>query len=177
MFIVNNIVPLIYSDHPVTFLPMDDADVRAMDSQDRESCQGSHQASNDHTPDDVCTVDKTIVDRTVVAVSEPGCRCRRNRCLKMYCECLAAGNQCQATCKCVQCENAEGAHATRLRTRRSLLNLVTDTSCCCKMTKCLKKYCECFKAGTPCGEHCKCKDCENFGQIGMLGLIATTLAS
>ena len=34
--------------------------------------------------------------------------------------------------------------------------------CCnCKKSRCLKLYCECFAAGRPCGELCKCKDCYN----------------
>lgn len=33
--------------------------------------------------------------------------------------------------------------------------------CNCKKSKCLKKYCECFQAGIPCGESCKCCGCHN----------------
>lgn len=33
--------------------------------------------------------------------------------------------------------------------------------CKCKKTKCLKKYCECFSSGMPCGMFCKCENCEN----------------
>jgi hypothetical protein len=28
--------------------------------------------------------------------------------------------------------------------------------CHCKKSQCQKKYCECFQAGVPCGENCKC---------------------
>ena len=31
--------------------------------------------------------------------------------------------------------------------------------CGCKRTRCLKKYCECFCAGTWCGDKCKCENC------------------
>jgi len=33
--------------------------------------------------------------------------------------------------------------------------------CNCKKSKCLKKYCECFQAGIPCGDSCKCCGCHN----------------
>ena len=33
--------------------------------------------------------------------------------------------------------------------------------CSCKKSKCLKLYCECFKAQRMCGVHCKCADCHN----------------
>lgn len=33
--------------------------------------------------------------------------------------------------------------------------------CKCKRSKCLKKYCECFNAGVPCNETCKCEGCKN----------------
>ncbi|ETW04383.1 hypothetical protein H310_04668 [Aphanomyces invadans] len=35
--------------------------------------------------------------------------------------------------------------------------------CHCKKSFCQKKYCECFQAGVPCGENCKCIDCKNQG--------------
>jgi len=33
--------------------------------------------------------------------------------------------------------------------------------CNCKMSKCLKLYCECFQVLGYCGEHCRCLDCFN----------------
>ncbi|DAZ98403.1 TPA: hypothetical protein N0F65_000117 [Lagenidium giganteum] len=33
--------------------------------------------------------------------------------------------------------------------------------CHCKKSACRKKYCECFQAGVPCGENCRCIDCKN----------------
>ena len=33
------------------------------------------------------------------------CRCKRNRCNKKYCICLAAGRACNDACKCTDCEN------------------------------------------------------------------------
>lgn len=34
--------------------------------------------------------------------------------------------------------------------------------CNCTRSNCLKKYCECFKAGIKCNpDHCRCRDCKN----------------
>ena len=35
--------------------------------------------------------------------------------------------------------------------------------CNCRKSRCLKLYCECFKAGRDCGAHCRCTDCANSG--------------
>ncbi len=35
--------------------------------------------------------------------------------------------------------------------------------CNCKKSFCLKKYCECYQAGVPCTELCKCEGCKNCG--------------
>ena len=35
------------------------------------------------------------------------------------------------------------------------------TSCHCKRTRCIKRYCECFSKGFPCSSNCGCKDCGN----------------
>jgi len=37
----------------------------------------------------------------------------------------------------------------------------TEEGCNCKRSKCLKRYCECFQAGRPCGVGCMCENCEN----------------
>lgn len=38
--------------------------------------------------------------------------------------------------------------------------------CNCKKSHCMKKYCECFQAGVPCGAACKCVECENCNEDG-----------
>ena len=37
-----------------------------------------------------------------------GCRCKRSKCLKKYCECYSAGVACNESCQCVGCANCEG---------------------------------------------------------------------
>lgn len=40
--------------------------------------------------------------------------------------------------------------------------------CKCSRTRCMKKYCECYRASVPCSLRCVCVDCRNpFGQAGM----------
>lgn len=39
--------------------------------------------------------------------SEGGCKCKKTRCLKKYCECFADGRGCGVECECVDCSNAE----------------------------------------------------------------------
>ena len=34
-----------------------------------------------------------------------GCTCKKTHCLKMYCECFAAGKKCGEECGCVACKN------------------------------------------------------------------------
>lgn len=39
--------------------------------------------------------------------------------------------------------------------------VIHTRGCKCKTTKCLKKYCECFKKGIGCSPLCSCLDCQN----------------
>ena len=101
------------------------------------------------------------------------CNCRNSRCLKLYCDCFAAGRWCKG-CNCVDCHNDlahakerdEAIRATLEKNPKAFRAKVKDTAhasgCHCKKSKCLKKYCECFEAGIHCGAKCKCADCENY---------------
>lgn len=35
------------------------------------------------------------------------CKCKKSRCLKLYCDCFARGQYCQGDCVCVQCLNTK----------------------------------------------------------------------
>ena len=35
------------------------------------------------------------------------CSCRRSKCLKLYCDCLANNEYCGPDCLCIQCRNQE----------------------------------------------------------------------
>ncbi|CAD8098060.1 unnamed protein product [Paramecium sonneborni] len=36
-----------------------------------------------------------------------GCKCKKNFCLKGYCDCFAKGMQCNNLCKCIECKNTQ----------------------------------------------------------------------
>ena len=106
------------------------------------------------------------------------CNCKKSKCLKLYCECFAALKYCQG-CNCMDCYNnadfeqirLEAIQSTKERNPSAFKTKVMkmnegeerhSTGCNCKKSQCLKKYCECFEAGMICGEHCKCKSCQNY---------------
>lgn len=99
------------------------------------------------------------------------CNCKKSKCLKLYCECFANGSFCQG-CSCTDCHNTEGhqievAKAKRLVEEKNPLAMKRRCSeeeiivCNCSRSACLKKYCECFKAGKKCGSKCNCNGCKN----------------
>lgn len=106
---------------------------------------------------------------------EPQCKCKKSRCLKLYCDCFALLKFCGDKCSCTECQNDPKFEevrkvaivATRQRTPTAFTNKVTPTSthvagCHCSRSQCLKKYCECFLGGAVCGDNCKCTACQNY---------------
>jgi hypothetical protein len=111
------------------------------------------------------------------AGSRRGCNCKKSQCLKLYCECFAAGDFCAAGCACANCVNTQADFGSVLAARGVVLSKnpaafeekVTKREghrrgCRCKRSRCLKKYCECFHAGAACNpEVCQCEGCRNKG--------------
>eukprot|EP00798_Chlamydomonas_sp_ICE-L_P026386 gene26386-17479_t len=109
------------------------------------------------------------------------CSCRKNRCLKLYCQCFSSGVFCSA-CACLDCSNTtDNAAQVDLEMRRALVrnpgafgskvvpkedggSVEHKIGCRCRKSRCIKKYCECFNEGVHCSKDlCRCMDCYNQG--------------
>eukprot|EP00656_Telonema_subtile_P001362 TRINITY_DN1061_c0_g1_i1.p1 TRINITY_DN1061_c0_g1~~TRINITY_DN1061_c0_g1_i1.p1 ORF type:complete len:393 (-),score=48.29 TRINITY_DN1061_c0_g1_i1:317-1495(-) len=127
------------------------------------------------------TITRPLVITTPTEVEVPttekkSCRCRKSKCLKLYCECFAGQEKCTSSCKCISCENTaeharvrEEAKLAIIRSRsvdsdgNSVGNDVHVGKCNCRRSGCRKKYCECFNACVECTSACKCVGCVNTG--------------
>ncbi|POO02113.1 Lin-54-like protein [Trema orientale] len=119
------------------------------------------------------------------------CNCKKSKCLKLYCECFAAGVYCIEPCSCQECFNKPIHEDTVLATRKqiesrnplafapkvirssdSVPEFGDESSktpasarhkrgCNCKKSSCLKKYCECYQGGVGCSISCRCEGCKN----------------
>ncbi|GAB4851050.1 hypothetical protein Ancab_030348 [Ancistrocladus abbreviatus] len=119
------------------------------------------------------------------------CNCKKSKCLKLYCECFAAGVYCVEPCSCQDCFNKPIHEDTVLATRKqiesrnplafapkvirssdSVPDLGDESTgtpasarhkrgCNCKKSSCLKKYCECYQGGVGCSISCRCESCKN----------------
>ncbi|XP_004955606.1 protein tesmin/TSO1-like CXC 3 isoform X1 [Setaria italica] len=119
------------------------------------------------------------------------CSCKKSKCLKLYCECFAAGVYCSEPCSCQGCLNKPIHEEIVLSTRKQIefrnplafapkVIRMSDASletgedpnntpasarhkrgCNCKKSSCLKKYCECYQGGVGCSSNCRCESCKN----------------
>lgn len=120
------------------------------------------------------------------------CKCKKSRCLKLYCDCFAGQKFCVPACTCDDCHNTDRPQHEVARTEaiehsisrnpKAFISKVQSTpdasqhmiGCKCKRSGCLKKYCECFALGLLCSENCKCTQCQNSlkGRAAMARVIA-----
>ena len=102
------------------------------------------------------------------------CTCKNSKCLKLYCACFGNGVSCSDNCSCSDCHNKNGfekdiQRAKSIITRRNpkafepkiIHGTRHSKGCTCKTTRCLKKYCECYRAGVHCTQSCNCLNCLN----------------
>ena len=107
------------------------------------------------------------------------CTCTRTQCQKKYCACYARGKPCIG-CDCKGCLNNQRDKNTiypeggeiynnnnpkeeEININRNICQDSKSHSIVCNCTKsrCMKKYCECYKMNIPCGSLCRCIDCQN----------------
>lgn len=102
------------------------------------------------------------------------CNCKKSECLKLYCDCFANGEKCIG-CNCRNCSNLIGNEQliknaykdvidkNPIAMKLNLQKQLKINGCNCSKSNCLKKYCECYKAGLSCTDSCRCSKCNNLG--------------
>ena len=91
------------------------------------------------------------------------CKCKKTRCLMMYCACFANGARCKTKCTCVDCAN-DGRHPKELFSAVQhvlMRNNIKENGCQCVKSRCAKLYCVCMMKGRKCSVMCLCTDCSN----------------
>ena len=118
------------------------------------------------------------------------CTCTRTQCQKKYCACFSLRKFCQG-CDCKGClnkpndknimnkeedKNYNNSKEKEINNQQNLCheNKGQAIVCNCTKSKCMKKYCECFKMNIDCGSLCRCRDCQNKNNKNAYSNINTT---
>ena len=134
------------------------------------------EESTEHNYD----IHKIKKNRGKKKLSRSRCNCNKTKCLKLYCECFAAGRVCSPKCRCLNCHNREDLQELRQliikdtveknplaftskfkKIDEKNINKLHSRGCNCQKTGCVKNYCECFRANIGCSPLCNCKECKN----------------
>ena len=107
------------------------------------------------------------------------CTCKKSYCLRLYCDCFSKGLLCGSDCACSGCHNNSDnidirdtmmketieknplAFSSKYKKLKNDEKILHSRGCNCSKTGCVKKYCECFNAGTGCSRLCRCTNCKN----------------
>ena len=105
------------------------------------------------------------------SAKDEGCNCKKNKCQTLHCACLKRGVVCAPSCRCINCLNTpslkksvEAVEPSGIPAHRATAKQIRG--CRCPRSQCLQKHCGCYKAGLPCGKHCRCVDCKNNNSRG-----------
>ncbi|XP_057962070.1 protein tesmin/TSO1-like CXC 3 isoform X8 [Malania oleifera] len=164
-----------------------DSGVKVPEDSSEQSIVGVNEALNQSSPQKK----RRTLEHAGESLVCKRCSCKKSKCLKLYCECFAAGLYCVEPCLCQDCHNNPVHEDTVLETRRQIelrnplafapkVIRIPDfvpefgeesdktpasarhkRGCNCKKSSCLKKYCECFQGGVGCSFSCRCDGCKN----------------
>jgi hypothetical protein len=113
------------------------------------------------------------------AIARQGCRCRRTKCLRLYCRCFKNLEYCKRFCKCQTCHNtlqhkkirrmiinktkanSQNAFKSKYKKLESDDDVVINCDGCNCRTGCNRNYCGCKQKQIPCSTICKCEGCTN----------------
>eukprot|EP00826_Nyctotherus_ovalis_P039551 TRINITY_DN3812_c0_g1_i11.p1 TRINITY_DN3812_c0_g1~~TRINITY_DN3812_c0_g1_i11.p1 ORF type:complete len:285 (+),score=32.98 TRINITY_DN3812_c0_g1_i11:80-934(+) len=133
-------------------------------------CESAELPSLQETDEQSLSVSQPVANSTMSLAK--GCNCKKSRCLKLYCECFVARQNCSSLCNCLECHNTVGNEEEIREAIRHILKKkpmsykVMESpeavvGCNCKRSFCQSLYCFCHKRNMKCTPMCKCSDCEN----------------